>query len=242
MVSVASWPAGKDAAARRQGPAPVFPTLWHPSVGTAWRAVPTGAIIGRQGVFALDNHPDEKQAPGSDPASLDQRQLALHAAWHAERQAAMAAPATRAPTVPAAAAWLAFGAVLPLVALCAGALDGGLHADFFRAALFGYGAVLLGFTGALHGGIALAVPGLAGSQRIALFGWSMVPALLAWPALLLYARPALLLLLLGYAFQYGRDRWLVLRGGAGAFLPAWYLPLRLRFTLATCACLAFGGW
>lgn len=152
------------------------------------------------------------------------------------------APPTTAATarLPASPAVLGYGGLIPFVALAAGAALGGAHADFLRAGLFAYGAVILAFVGALHWGYAVAAPGLSTAQRASLYRWSVVPALLAWPALLLYARPAAALLIGGLALQYWRDRRLCAATG-GALLPPWYLRLRLHLTLVACASIAVGG-
>jgi hypothetical protein len=187
-------------------------------------------------------------APDSHAASAGRRQDELHAAWRAERQASWEPakslgplPQTAGTVLPPAVAWLGYGGLVPFVALAAGTTLGGPHADLWRAALFSYGAVILSFVGALHWGIALAAPGLGMRQRSALFAWSVVPALLAWPALLLYVKPATVLLLGGFAAHYWQDLRLVRSADGGGALPGWYLPLRLRLTLVACACLAAGG-
>jgi hypothetical protein len=144
--------------------------------------------------------------PNQKPAG--QRQEEVHAAWRAALHsarlsgAAAAKPGAASAKLPAAVAWLGYGGLVPFVAFCAGSLLGGAHADLSRAALFSYGAVILSFVGALHWGIALAAPGLATRQRAALFAWSVLPALLAWPSLLLYVKPATLLLVGGFAASH----------------------------------------
>ena len=184
--------------------------------------------------------------PQLDAAAAGRRQDEMHAAWRAQRASAYEAGAgsPAAPTagrLPGVVAWLGYGGLLPFLALAAGALHGGMHADLWRAALFAYAAVILSFVGALHWGIALAAPDLAPRQRSALFAWSVIPALLAWPALLLYAGPASALLIGGYAAHYAQDWRLVSATRTRGVLPDWYLPLRLRLTLVACVCIAAGG-
>jgi hypothetical protein len=112
-------------------------------------------------------------------------------------------------------------------------------------ALLAYGAVILSFLGAVHWGLALAgaIPGSAAGRNAAGRGvrasWSrlglaVLPALLAWVALLLPPALGLAALAAGFAFA-----WLVDRAAARAGLvPAWYLPLRSLLTL--CVLLSLG--
>ena len=71
------------------------------------------------------------------------------------------------------------------------------------------------------------------SERDALYLWSVVPALLAWPALLLSGWTASALLVTGFLLHYRQDRRLVQR----CALPSWYLPLRGRLTGIACLCM-----
>jgi len=139
--------------------------------------------------------------------------------------------------VPRAAAWLGYGGLVPFVVLAVATFADRQRAPFWSDALFAYGAVILSFVGALHWGFAMTLAGLSSGQRDARFAWSVVPPLLAWPALLLPALPASLLLVAGFSAHYWQDR----RLAGMAELPAWYLPLRLRLSSVACLCLAAGG-
>lgn len=139
--------------------------------------------------------------------------------------------------LPRIVALLGYGGLLPFLALVGACLLGGFHTAFWRQALFAYGAVILSFVGALHWGFAMFLPGLDERQRAWRYAWSVVPALLAWPAVLLSPRMASALLVWGFAMHYLQDRRLARR----VALPAWYLPLRLRLTSIACLCLAGGG-
>lgn len=140
--------------------------------------------------------------------------------------------------LPAVVACLGYGGLLPFLALASGAIGDGAHAQFWRAALVAYGAVILSFVGALHWGLAIAPGKLDRSRRNALFVCSVVPALVAWIASLLAPMFASGLLVVGFLAHYWQDRRLI--GQAG--LPAWYLPLRLRLTVVACLCLFAGGF
>lgn len=148
-----------------------------------------------------------------------------------------AGPATR---LPRTVALLGYGGLLPFGALVLLLwLDRSRSASLWWPALLAYGAVILSFVGALHWGFAIALPGPGAAQRQRLYGWSVVPALVAWPALLWGAPGASVLLVAGLVAHWVQDRQLVARTGAA--LPAWYLPLRTRLTLVASACLLAGA-
>ncbi len=160
--------------------------------------------------------------------------------------------ATLPPTMPATVAWLGYGGLIPfvLLAIAAGVGLGGtakFPAATFPAAvlltqdsraLLAYGAVILSFVGALHWGFAMTLRDLPPPSRNAAFLWSVVPALLAWVALLLPSAPAVALMIVGFIAQYRRDVGLARL----AALPDWYLPLRLRLTTVACLSLVLGGF
>ncbi len=144
-------------------------------------------------------------------------------------------------TSPSTAAWLGYSGLLPFVVLALGILADNQQATLFSAALIAYGAVILSFVGALHWGFAMALGEFntesGHRRRSESLLWSVVPALLAWPALLVPTAPASALLIAGFIAHYGQDR----RLAAFARLPAWYLPMRLRLTVFACLCLATGA-
>lgn len=165
----------------------------------------------------------------------------MHAAWLAAQNSSKGSTPAAAARLPRTVAALGYGGLIPFLVFAAAAGQEDMHADLWRAALFSYGAVVLSFVGALHWGFAMTAPGLDAHQRNQLYLWSVAPALLAWPALLVYVRPAMVLLLAGFAAQYAQDLRLARGPGVPRFLPAWYLPLRLRLTVVAGACLAVGG-
>ena len=140
-------------------------------------------------------------------------------------------------SLPSTVAWLGYGGLLPFVALAlatVGADFRGWDASWWNAALLAYGASILSFVGALHWGFAMTLRTLSDSQRTVAFVWSVVPALLAWVALLAAPGIAVVLLVVGFLTHYVRDH----RLASTADLPAWYLPMRLRLTVVACLCLA----
>lgn len=139
--------------------------------------------------------------------------------------------------LPRSVAGLGYGGLIPFVALTAVFLVDHHHGLIWSDALIGYGAVILSFVGALHWAFAMTLPDLTKQQRTARFVWSVVPALLAWPALLLDATMASFLLVPGFVAQYLQDKHLV----RSQTLPDWFLPLRLRLTSVACLCLSVVG-
>jgi hypothetical protein len=139
---------------------------------------------------------------------------------------------------PSTVAWLGYGGLIPFVVLAAVAVVGGDYAGFCSYALIAYGAVILSFVGAVHWGIALTRAELSDPHRNAAWIWSVVPALLAWLALLIAPVAAAVVLVVGFVAQYLQDRRLARRSS----VPLWYLPLRLKLTSVACACLAAGAF
>ena len=140
-------------------------------------------------------------------------------------------------TLPGSVAWLGYGGLLPFVGTALAIVVDPHHADLWSDALMAYGAVILSFVGALHWAFAMTLPDLTEQQRTARFVWSVVPALLAWPALLVDATMASFLLVPGFVAHYLQDRRLV----RSQSLPDWYLPLRFRLTSVACLCLSVVG-
>lgn len=142
----------------------------------------------------------------------------------------------RSGTLPSAVAWLGYGGLLPFVVPALAVLLDQAHAPLWRAVLLAYGAVILSFVGALHWGFAMSLPRLVDSHRLAAFVWSVVPALMAWIAILLPYGLGAPLLIAGFVANYLRDRHLSVQ----VDLPAWYLPLRLRLSSLACLSLCVG--
>lgn len=135
-------------------------------------------------------------------------------------------------------AWLGYGGLLPFVGLAALVWLDPARGATWADALVGYGAVILAFVGALHWGIAMSAPDLDAGRRRRAFVWSVVPALLAWPATVLTGPWASSLLVVGFVLHLLQDHRLADPAG----LPAWYLPLRWRLSLVACSCLLAGAW
>ena len=136
------------------------------------------------------------------------------------------------------ARWLGYGGLLPFLVLAPASLLDTHHGFTWSDALFAYGAVILSFVCALHWGFAMALPGLDGARRVRTMLWSVVPSLIAWPALLLVPMEAAALLVSGFLLHYVQDR----RLARHAELPDWYLPLRLQLTTVACLALTAGAF
>ena len=143
--------------------------------------------------------------------------------------------------LPATVAWLGYGGLVPFLVLAPASVLDQNHAAYWSDGLFAYGAIILSFIGALHWGFALSLGATsseaARARRDGCFAWSVVPALIAWLALLLPPLLASLFLIAGFIAHYRQDR----RLASVAGLPLWYLPLRLRLSVVACLCLAAGG-
>jgi hypothetical protein len=134
---------------------------------------------------------------------------------------------THAPVAPRTVKYLGYGGLIPFVMLAlAGAVDP-YHGSRWQFALLAYGGVILSFVGALHWGFAMSCKGLSELQRASAFVWSIVPALVAWLALLLSPPITCALLIAGFWVHFWQDT----RLAAPAGLPQWYLPLRLQLTV-----------
>ncbi len=139
--------------------------------------------------------------------------------------------------IPKTVACLGYGGLLPFIALAALVWLLPDKAPALLSALLAYGAVILSFVGALHWGFAVALPELDDSSRNASYVWSVIPALLAWVALIAPQSIAMVLLVSGFLLQYRRDRLLTKRSS----LPGWYLGLRLQLTIVASLCLIAAG-
>jgi hypothetical protein len=137
-----------------------------------------------------------------------------------------------------AAAWLGYGGLIPFVVLAPASLLDHHHGWTWSDALYAYGAIILSFVGALHWGFAMTAQGLDAGRRVRCLVWSVVPALIAWPALLLAPAGAAALLVFGFVAHYLQDR----RLARGMDFPGWYLPLRLRLTAVACLSMILGAF
>jgi len=144
-------------------------------------------------------------------------------------------PAPPPAQTPAAALWLGIAGLLPFVLLAAWRIHDPQGPGIVHIALVAYGAVILTFVGALHWGFAMLLPRTSRKEQWLLMGWSTLPALAAWSAMIVPANVDLGLLIAVFWLHYAFDMTVARR----RHLPAWYLPLRTLLTLgATLSLLA----
>ncbi len=139
----------------------------------------------------------------------------------------------RSRSVPAAAAWLGGLGLIPFAA-------GAISIVFFDLAwasyaLRSYAAIILSFMGGVQWGLAIADHGAEAGRgpSWARLGWSVVPALIAWIAVLLPALEGYLVIALAFAILLVGDLLAVRKGLA----PAWYPWLRVPLTTVVIICL-----
>jgi hypothetical protein len=136
--------------------------------------------------------------------------------------------------MPRSAFWLGTGGLVPFVVLTSALFA--LPAHTRPQMLFwltAYAAVILSFVGALHWGLAMVHPQMREEDRTLCMGWSVVPALAGWVAILLPPKTGLLLMAATFAVHFAADRQLAQRFA----LPGWYLRLRGSLTAVVVLCL-----
>ncbi|MES2900474.1 MAG: DUF3429 domain-containing protein [Pseudomonadota bacterium] len=141
-------------------------------------------------------------------------------------------------SMPPLARALGYAGLIPFVGLAIAALADPRASGAWQQLLLYYGAVILAFVGALHWGVAMTDRALGERQRNVAYGWSVVPALLAWLSLLLDPAVASALLAAGFGAHLLRD-WRLARE---AELPAGYLPMRFQLSAVAALCLALSSF
>jgi len=141
-------------------------------------------------------------------------------------------------SVPPVPLWLGAGGLIPFVILT-GAVWFSDEAYRIMAYewLRTYAAVILSFVGALHWGFAMLHPKMTEPERNTVMAWSVVPALVAWLALLAPLRHGLAVTAAMYALHYAMDRAFVQRFE----LAEWYLRLRGGLTIVVVVCLTLAA-
>ena len=121
------------------------------------------------------------------------------------------------------ARWLGYLGLIPFVAGGALALFGDeASGRMGLRAVIAYGAVIVSFVGAIHWGLALG----GGAPAGRLYVVSVLPSLVAWPALLVGGRLGLLLLIAAFV-----GIWLHERSALWSTLfPPWFASLRTQLT------------
>ena len=104
---------------------------------------------------------------------------------------------------------------------------------FAEGALIAYGAVILGFLGAVHWGLALRAPVAEAALGPARLVLGIIPALIGWIALLLPDVLALPLLSLAILATAAAEQW----AGSRGLVPHDYLVLRWVLSVGAALCL-----
>ena len=124
-----------------------------------------------------------------------------------------------------------FSGLAPFLIL---ALSDWIFPDPYRLLVFDilvhYAAVILSFVGAVYWGLALCNfnnRSKSEKQMWIMFGWSIIPAVMAWIATQMVLSAALLVLILGFVSAFIFDLW----SGKRKEIPFWYLKLRKSLTL-----------
>jgi glutaredoxin len=123
-----------------------------------------------------------------------------------------------------ASQWLGYAGLIPFVAALAGfVLGSDARQAWFAHQFIAYGAVVLTFVGAVHWGVALG----GGRMPVMRMSVSILPALLAWAALLLPVATAAWVLLSGFVALRAWEA----SPPVAITLPRWYRSLRTHLTL-----------
>lgn len=125
---------------------------------------------------------------------------------------------------PEAGRWLGYAGLIPFVAALLGFILGSEpRQDYFARQFIAYGAVILSFVGAVHWGVALG----GGRMPVMRMSISILPALLAWAALLLPTEAAAWLLLAGFVAVRAWEA----SPPVVDTLPTWYRRMRTHLTV-----------
>ncbi|MEL6296929.1 MAG: DUF3429 domain-containing protein [Pseudomonadota bacterium] len=147
-------------------------------------------------------------------------------------------------SIPPPALVLGLAGLIPFVAiplLIAGDasiwLPTGLKALATIPALTFYAAIILSFMGGAQWGLAMRLSDLEPTADWRRYTISVLPALIAWSALLVDARSALSLMAAAFAVLLAYDLWTVKLGEA----PRWYASLRMLLTTVVVIMLTVTG-
>jgi hypothetical protein len=135
--------------------------------------------------------------------------------------------------VPKPAFVLGYAGLIPFVTMTFGPYAGLVEATFAEAALLAFGAVILSFMAGIQWGLAMA----RHESTYMRLGVSILPAIVAWLALLVGGPVGLVVLAVTFALILVYDLQLV---AAGLAAP-WYPKLRWPLTIIVVACLLFAA-
>lgn len=136
--------------------------------------------------------------------------------------------------LPPPARWLGPAGLIPFAAL---ALAAWLGWPAARPALAAYGAAILAFLGAVHWGLALYAPESERRADLARLGLGVLPALIAWVALLLPVNAGLVLTAAAIVMVAAVET----LGARAGLVPGAYLRLRWLLSAGAAGCLIMGA-
>ena len=130
---------------------------------------------------------------------------------------------------------LSYGGLLPFVITLAGVYYGSKElSSYSMVAFVAYGAVILGFVGAVHWGFLLTTDSI--QRQGLLLSTSVLPGLIGWLALICNLDTALLMLCIAYPILFIYEKFSVLN----SLLPAWYMLMRFRLTIVVTLLMLIG--
>jgi hypothetical protein len=128
------------------------------------------------------------------------------------------------PSVPAVPKYLGYAGLIPFLGLSAGLwFIPQQYESSISLALLAYGAVILSFMGAIHWGVAIELENTLQKMQL---GWSVVPALIGWVALLLPVIYGYSILIIAFSALCIVDSYMTKQKA----MPPWYPRLRVPLT------------
>jgi phosphoglycerol transferase MdoB-like AlkP superfamily enzyme len=137
---------------------------------------------------------------------------------------------------PAWPRYLRHAGTLPFFVLALSSWSHGQWQAISQDALLAYAALILTGIGLMHLLVTLFAKRRSLRRHLSL-GWSVLPALAGWLALLLPSLLSAAVLLAGFWLHYLKDRAI----SGNAILPSWYLPTRFSLTAAASIALLLGA-
>ena len=121
---------------------------------------------------------------------------------------------------------LSYGGLLPFVISLVGIYsDSKELSSYAMIAFVSYGAVILGFIGAIHWGLLLKTDSI--QRQGLLLSISVLPGLIGWLVLISPLPAALLMLCIAYPLLFVYEKYSELNN----LLPVWYMLMRFRLTI-----------
>ncbi|MFT5394907.1 MAG: hypothetical protein ACI85N_000086 [Gammaproteobacteria bacterium] len=121
---------------------------------------------------------------------------------------------------------LSYGGLLPFVTTLVGIYSSSKElSSYSMIAFVSYGAVILGFVGAVHWGFLLKTDSM--QRQGLLLSISVLPGLIGWLALISDLPVALLMFFIAYPLLFVYEKFSELN----SLLPVWYMQMRFRLTI-----------